>query len=120
MRTNVFLRSTRRQPVRTVFLLLVTALVTFTFVGRASEYLLIRKEVDRLGSYYRSVGILAPKTREARENTYEAAAYLRSAAGIQTLNQYRYTSALIQDGFCNGDDKPQSPTTAATCISTVQ
>ena len=36
MKTNVFLRSTRRQPVRALFLALVTAFVTFAFVGRAS------------------------------------------------------------------------------------
>ena len=53
MQTNVFLRSTRRQPVRTAFLALVLALVSFTFVGRGSEYLLISQEVDRLGSWYR-------------------------------------------------------------------
>ena len=56
MKTNVFLRSARRQPVRTVCLALVVVFVTFAFVGRASEYLLIRQETERLGSFYRSIG----------------------------------------------------------------
>ena len=60
MQTNVFLRSTRRQPVRTAFLALVLALVSFTFVGRGSEYLLISQEVDRLGSWYRTIGTVEP------------------------------------------------------------
>ena len=34
MRTNIFLRSTLRQPVKAAFLVIVTALVTFAFAAR--------------------------------------------------------------------------------------
>ena len=54
--TNVFLRSTRRQPVRTAFLLVVTALITFAFVARGAEYLVVKQETERLAGYYRSIG----------------------------------------------------------------
>jgi len=102
MRTNVFLRSTRRQPVRTALLLLVTALVTFTFVGRASEYLLISREIDRLGSYYRTIGTLRAVTRQADTNA--AAACLEADRRVQVVNIYNNLSGVIQDGFYNADE----------------
>ena len=45
MRTNVFLRSTRRQPLKAAVILFVVGAVTFAFVARAAEYLLDRKSV---------------------------------------------------------------------------
>ncbi len=39
---NIFLRSTRRQPIRTALLLLITSLMVFAFTARAAEYLLVK------------------------------------------------------------------------------
>lgn len=103
MRTNVFLRSTRRQPVRTAFLALVLALVSFTFVGRGSEYLLIRQEVERLGSWYRTIGTVEPRTRSARAMGDEAAELLAQSEVVDLVERRQYVSALIEDGFCNAD-----------------
>ena len=49
MRNNVFLKSTLRQPVKTALLLAVVALITFAFVSRGAEYLLVKQETERLG-----------------------------------------------------------------------
>ena len=49
MKPNPFLRSTFRQPGKALCLVLVTALAAFAFVSRASEYLLIAQETERLG-----------------------------------------------------------------------
>ena len=103
MQTNVFLRSTRRQPVRTAFLALVLALVSFTFVGRGSEYLLISQEVDRLGSWYRTIGTVEPRTRGARAMGAEAAELLAQSGVVDLVERRQYVSALIEDGFCNAD-----------------
>ena len=43
MKQRVFLKSTLRQPVRTVFLLLLIGVIAFAFATRAGEYLLIRQ-----------------------------------------------------------------------------
>ena len=40
MLKGAFFRSTLRQPVKTVLLLILTGLITFAFVARMSEYLL--------------------------------------------------------------------------------
>ena len=56
MRTNVFLRSTHRQPLKAAVILFVVGAVTFAFVARAAEYLLVRQETERLSGYYSAVG----------------------------------------------------------------
>ena len=111
---NVFLRSTLRQPVKTALLLLVTALITAAFVARASEYLLIRQEADRLGSYYRAAGTLASTTGDRWADTGEAVAYLESNPRIQLVNTFHYTSAVMEEDFCNADVNGVSPSKAAS------
>ena len=56
MKPNIFWRATRRQPLRTILLLLLTAIVAFAFTARAVEYLLVKQETDRLSSYYKASG----------------------------------------------------------------
>ena len=96
---NVFLRSALRQPVKTGLLLLIMALLTFAFVSRASEYLLIRQETERLAGYYDAVGYLKSNWRD----TGEAAAYLEAREDVETVNTYRYVPGLLQEDFGNGD-----------------
>ena len=100
MKTNIFLRSTRRQPMRAVCLVLVMLFVTFAFVGRVSEYLLIKQETERLEGYYRAIGTLegTPWT-----DTRQAAAYLEQNPLVQAVNTFNYTSGVIEDDICNAD-----------------
>lgn len=102
--SNVFLRSTLRQPVKTALLLVVLALITFAFVARAAEYLLVRQETERLGSYYRAVGTLT----SGWQDTSEAAAYLEARKDVDVVNVYRYVSGVLGD-FCNADTKLDGP-----------
>ncbi len=50
------LKSTLRQPVRTLALLAFIAVLSFAFVSRAAEYAIVNTEAERLGGYYRSIG----------------------------------------------------------------
>lgn len=102
MRTNVFLRSTRRQWVRAVVMLVVIAAVTFAFTARGAEYLLVRQETERLGSYYTSIGSLAPAGGEKWADWDEAAAYLAARPEVETVNRYRNVSAVAEK-VCNAD-----------------
>ena len=77
MRTNVFLRSTRRQPLKAAVILFVVGAVTFAFVARAAEYLLVRQETERLSGYYSAVGALTA-AGDRWADREEAAAYLAS------------------------------------------
>lgn len=101
MRTNVFLRSTLRQPGRTLFLLLVTALITFASVSRGAEYLLVKQETERLGEYYRAVGAVSAISGEQYVDAREAAAYLESNPLVKSVNTYNYVPAVIEDDIYN-------------------
>ena len=58
MKTNVCLTSTLRQPFRTLLLLTLLGLITFGFLTKAVEFMLVQRETGALGSYYRSIGVL--------------------------------------------------------------
>lgn len=58
MKRNVCWRSTLRQPIHTLFLLLLVGLISFAFISRAVGYLVVTREMDRLGGYYRAIGHL--------------------------------------------------------------
>ena len=64
MRKNIFLLSAVRQLVRTILLFLLISLISFSFVSRTVEYVVVRRETERLGSYYRSIGTLKPTDPE--------------------------------------------------------
>ena len=102
MKNSVFLKSVLRQPVKTALLALVTALITFAFVSRASEYLLIRQETERLGSFYRTVGFLEPLSGDPWADTGPAAAWLEDHPLVQAVNTSHYVSAVMEE-VCNAD-----------------
>ena len=58
MKQNVSLKSTIRQPLRTIFFVLLLGLISFAFIGKAVGFVLVQRETEVLGSYYRSIGIL--------------------------------------------------------------
>ncbi len=55
---NVFLKSSLRQPIRSLLLLVLFGLITFGFITKAVQFVLIQRETGVLGSYYRSIGTL--------------------------------------------------------------
>ena len=91
MKNNVFLKSTLRQPVKMALLTLVLALITFAFVSRASEYLLIRQETERLGSLYRTVGTL--EAGEPWTDMGPAADWLEDIGAVDDAG---YAAALVR------------------------
>ena len=102
MKNNVFLKSTLRQPVKTALLVLVTALITFAFVSRASEYLLIRQETDRLGAFYRAIGTVESLGIRGRNRVDKLLAYLDQHPDVKLADQVHYDSAVME-GVYNMD-----------------
>ena len=117
MRPNVFLRSTLRQPGKVLCLVLVAALTVFAFVSRASEYLLIKQETDRLAEYYAAIGTLESATGDPWADTREAAAYLEASPYVKTVNSYDCTIGIIQDDICNADLDNRTNTSAGMCFT---
>ena len=60
MGKNINVKSTARQPLRMLLLFGLLGLISFAFVSRAVEYLIVQRETDRLGTYYRAIGSLEP------------------------------------------------------------
>jgi len=103
MRTNVFLRSMRRQPFKAAVMLLVIGVMTFAFVSRAAEYLMISGETERLSGYYTSVGTLEPTSGGKLADRGEAAAVVARHPDVEVVNRYRNVSAVLQEDFQNAD-----------------
>jgi hypothetical protein len=55
---NVFIQSSLRQPIRTAFLFLLVSVISFAFVLRGTEFLLVRDRIYEIGGFYRSIGFL--------------------------------------------------------------
>ena len=96
MRSNVFFKSTLRQPVKTALLTLVAALITFAFVSRASEYLLIRQETDRLSAFYRAIGTVEPLGIRGQKRVDKLLAYLDQRPDVKLADQVHYDSAVME------------------------
>lgn len=102
MRHSIFAKSTLRQPIRTVLLLLITALMVFAFAARATEYLLVKQETERLSGYYRSIGQLSRVDQDHATSAGEAISLLENDPRVAFVDQPRYLSAVMQ-GIYNGD-----------------
>lgn len=102
MGRSMFAKSTLRQPVRTLFLLLVIGLASFVFVSRAAEYLLVKGETDRISGYYRAVGTLEALTDPCAD-AGAAAGYIAQSPYTVLTDHRRYSSALLEEGLYNAD-----------------
>jgi ABC-type antimicrobial peptide transport system permease subunit len=58
MKTNVCLTSTLRKPFNSLLLLILFGLISFGFITKAVGFILVQRETEVLGSYYRSIGVL--------------------------------------------------------------
>lgn len=58
MKSNVFSISNLRKPFRSLLLLILFGLISFGFITKAVEFILVQSQTKVLGSYYRSIGVL--------------------------------------------------------------
>ena len=111
---NVFSKSTARAPLLYLFLLLSIGLISFGFVGKAAEYIIVQRETRRIEGYYRDIGglrELQPVTQSQRET---AIALLRADPAIDLVDEYAYSSGVMQndyntDFFRGTDDSLHNP-----------
>lgn len=121
MKRNPMLWSTLRQPVRSLLFLLVIAVASFAFVARATEYLVVSQETERLKDYYRPVGYLEPENVDfSPNNDLEGMErwhlkdvtlgipIIEDRPDVNWVDQRRYCSGVLQ-GMQNADiDAPAS------------
>ena len=101
MRRSIFLKSSLRQPIRNLPIFLLVGVICYSFSMRIGEYLLVDQGIDQLSDYYHSVGSLELLRDHANEDALGK--YLSVRPDVKTVNWGTTVSAVIQDGFYNGD-----------------
>lgn len=78
---NIFLKFILRKPIISLLIALLVGLVSYGFVGKAVETILIWRETNRLESYYRSIGFVVKKSSHSEKGTLfsEAADIVRQS-----------------------------------------
>ena len=102
---SVFLKSTARQPVKAAALLIVTALLTFAFVSRGAEWLLLTQEAERLEGFYRATGgvqeLKGPRgslgERPRGKDASDVIAYLEESPYVERVDVRRSLSAVTPE-----------------------
>lgn len=101
-------------------MLAVVGLVTFSFVSRFSEYLLIRQETERLGIYYQAVGTVTPENGDTWADSSAVIELLNENPLVQTIQTIGYTSAVMQGQLYNVDTDPACKTFSMAFYGTLQ
>ncbi|MCL2500522.1 MAG: ABC transporter permease [Defluviitaleaceae bacterium] len=93
---NVFIQSSLRQPVRTVFLFLLVCLISFAFVLRGTEFLVVRDRIHEIGGFYRSIGFLR-MDGEMYANIITGAEVIAGSSFALTEDRRRGAEAVLHD-----------------------
>ncbi len=97
MNTNIPLRSSFRQPLRTFFLILLIGMTSFAFVSNAVQYLIVQRETGRLGSYYRSIGTLERLDGNDSGDVSQGASLITSSPYLAYEDRRKLSSGVMQD-----------------------
>lgn len=101
MKNRIYLKSTLRQPLRSILLLLLIGLLSAAFTVRVVEYVLIQRETGRLGDYYRAIGTLQSANSE-EYNDVAGADLIAKSKYVGLEDRRRCCSGVLQ-GMYNGD-----------------
>ncbi len=106
MRKNVFIKSMRRQKIRSAVLMLLVAAAAFAFVMRCAEYFVVTDQIEGLGGYYRSIGYLqsteSAASAGAFPNALPAAEIVRSSLYVDFDDNPRFAQGFLE-GLQNAD-----------------
>jgi ABC-type antimicrobial peptide transport system permease subunit len=115
MRKNVFIKSMRRQRIRSAVLMLLVAAAAFAFVMRCVEYFVVTDQIEGLGGYYRSIGYLqsteSAVSAGAFPNALPAAEIIRSSPYVDFDDSQRNPQGFLQ-GLQNADIIGMNPRSA--------
>ena len=104
MNKNVPLQSVFRQPMRSLFLIILIALVSFAFVSKVVEYVVVQRETERLGGTYRSIGRLEKLDGDEYGNISQGANLILESPHLAYEDRRRVSSGVMQ-GVWNPDLK---------------
>jgi ABC-type lipoprotein release transport system permease subunit len=93
----VFLKSIVRQPIFTILLIILLGLISFAFIGKAAEYLVVERETNRLGGYYRSIGTLSGSSGEEQEDLSAGATLVRENPYLAFEDNRKASQGVMKD-----------------------
>lgn len=99
---NVFIISLLRRPLVSLLLLLAIGFVSFGFVGKAVEAVIVNRETQRLEGYYRSIGYLERIADADARPLNEAAKLIGQSPYIAYGDLMRQTGGFME-GIYNTD-----------------
>lgn len=120
MNKNVILKSTIRKPIVTILLTLLIGFISYGFIGKVVETIIVYRETNRLEGYFRSIGYLTKTEADKTENSYEAGAELIRQSLALASDDLQKSSAGVPRDFYNLDfnsgtmDVPDLPYVEAT------
>ncbi len=98
MKKAVSLKSTIRQPGKTILLFLLCAALSFGFLSQALQYAVVRRAVDESEAYYHAVGFLRPSDGEDADAA-EAVSILQESPYVDDLNTYMPRAGFMPDVY---------------------
>ncbi len=95
---NVFWFSIFRRPLMSLLILLAIGFVSFGFVGKAVETIIVWRETNRLEGYYRSIGAIYKDFEGGEEHLFsEGAAIIEQSPAFAFGDFKRQTAGFMQD-----------------------
>jgi len=100
MQKNVFFMSVLRQPGRTLLLAVLVMVAAFAFVARATEYIIVINEIERIESFYRTIGVLSPINPRDISNSHDvtqAAQIVEASNHVSMADARIFTQGVLED-----------------------
>lgn len=97
MSNKVFVKSILRKPFKLLVWALLILVIGFAFAAKMTEYLVVRGEIERIGSYYRAIGTITQSGKqpwEADDNT-PVADYIESLDTVAYGQHHRCVPAEL-------------------------
>lgn len=100
MKQNVILKSIIRKPIIAILLTLLIGLISYGFVGKAAETIIVDRETTRLEGYYRSIGYITQENPDNEKNPYSAAVDLvQQNPELDYDDPQRQTAGFMRDFY---------------------
>ena len=100
MRKNTIMLSVLRNPIIAILLVLLIGLVSYAFVGKAVETMIVWRETNRLEGYYRSIGYITYDWETGQEHLFsEAAEIIEQSPELAYDDLVKTTSAVMRDYY---------------------
>ena len=100
---NVFWLSIFRRPLMSLLILLAIGFVSFGFVGKAVETIIVWRETNRLEGYYRSIGYIKRDWELEQTHSFSDAAKLIESSPYLNYGDLQRTTSAVLDRYQNLD-----------------